>query len=62
MLLHSIGNMAVKEDIGMSMGIDPSPLWANLFLSFFLFESKYIKNSFQMDPLTYMNIIRFLGS
>ena len=29
-----------KQDIGIPMGIDPAPFWANLFLYFF--ESKYV--------------------
>ena len=32
----------LKQDIGIPMGIDPAPFWANLFL--YSFESKYVKN------------------
>ena len=31
-----------KQDVGIPMGIDPAPFWANLFLYFF--ESKYVKD------------------
>ena len=37
----TIGNMVFKQDIGIPMGINPAPFWANLFLSFF--EFNYIK-------------------
>ena len=38
----TVGNLVFKQDIGIPMGIDPAPFWANLFLYFF--ESKFIKN------------------
>ena len=37
----TIGNLVLKQDIGIPMGIDPAPFWANLFL--YHFESKYIQ-------------------
>ena len=37
----TIGNLVYKQDIGIPMGIDPAPFWANLFLYFF--ESKYVQ-------------------
>ena len=37
-----MGNLVFKQEIGIRMGIDPVPYWANLFLSFF--ESKYIQH------------------
>ena len=38
----TIGNMIFKQDIGIPMGIDPAPFWANLFL--YSYESKYIQS------------------
>ena len=32
----------LKQDIGIPMGIEPTPFWANLFLYFF--ESKHFQN------------------
>ena len=32
----------LKQYIGIPMGIDPSPFWANLFL--YLFDSKNVQN------------------
>ena len=37
-----IGNTVFKQDIGIPMGIDPAPFWANLFL--YSYESKYIQS------------------
>jgi len=37
----SVGNMVFRQDIGIPMGIDPAPFWANLFLYFF--ESKHVQ-------------------
>ena len=37
----TIGNLVFKQDIGIPMGIDPAPFWANLFL--YYFESKFIQ-------------------
>ena len=31
----TVGNLVLKQDIGIPMGIDPAPFWANLFLYFF---------------------------
>ena len=28
----TIGNMMFKQDVGISIGFDPAPLWASLFL------------------------------
>ena len=38
----TVGNLVFKQDIGIPMGIDPAPFWANLFLYFF--ESKFMKD------------------
>ena len=37
----TVGNLVFKQDIGIPMGIDPAPFWANLFL--YYFESKYVQ-------------------
>ena len=37
----NVGNMVFRQDIGIPMGIDPAPFWANLFLYFF--ESKHVQ-------------------
>lgn len=37
-----VGNLVFKQNIGIPMGIDPAPFWANLFL--YDFEHKFIKN------------------
>ena len=37
-----IGNMLFIQTIGMPMGIDPAPFWANIYL--YTYESKYITN------------------
>ena len=36
----TVGNTTIKQTIGIPMGIDPAPFWANLFLYFY--EDKYI--------------------
>ena len=38
----SIGNLVFKQDIGIPMGIDPAPFWANLFL--YHYESKFVQS------------------
>ena len=48
----TIGNMIFKQDIGIPMGIDPAPFWANLFL--YSYESKYIQSLVsEGSPLVY---------
>ena len=37
----NIGNLVFKQEIGIPMGADPAPYWANLFLYFF--EPKYVQ-------------------
>ena len=37
-----VGNQILKQDIGIPMGIDPAPFWANLFL--YYFESNFVKS------------------
>jgi len=37
-----VGNHILRQNIGIPMGIDPAPFWANLFL--YQYESKYVQN------------------
>ena len=37
-----LGNTLFRQTIGMPMGIDPAPFWANIYL--YSYESKYITN------------------
>ena len=38
----TVGNQVFRQAIGIPMGIDPAPFWANLFL--YYFESKYVQS------------------
>ena len=38
----TIGNLVFKQDIGIPMGIDPTPFWENLFL--YYYESKFVQS------------------
>ena len=38
----TVGNLVFKQDIGIPMGIDPAPFWANLFLYFY--ESNFVQS------------------
>ena len=44
----SIGNLVFRQCIGIPMGIDPAPFWANLYL--YSFESKFIKRLITTEP------------
>ena len=37
----SVGNIVMRQKIGIPMGIDPAPFWANLFL--YTYEHEYIQ-------------------
>ena len=37
-----VGNLTMRQAIGIPMGIDPAPFWANLFL--YTFEKEYMTN------------------
>ena len=46
----TMGNMVFKQDIGISMGIDLDPFWANLFLYFLslsMFKIIFPKNQLE---------------
>ena len=49
----SLGNMIFLLIIGIPMGVDPAPFFANLFL--FYYESEWIKSKFKTNP----EIVRF---
>ena len=42
------GNLTFLQRIGIPMGIDPAPFWANLYLYFY--EKKYISTAMSIDP------------
>ena len=43
----TIGNVVFSQIIGIPMGIDPAPFWANLFLSYF--ESNHMDQLIRLD-------------
>ena len=56
-----MGNNILKQDIGIPMGIDPAPFWANLFL--YHFEAKYftsLVSARSKIPYNFHSIGRFI--
>ncbi len=45
----TVGNLVTKQAIGIPMGIDPAPFWANLFL--YTYEEEYISNIIPLHPV-----------
>ena len=45
----TVGNIVMKQAIGIPMGIDPAPFWANLFL--YTYEQEYISNTIKSDSV-----------
>ena len=45
----NVGNVVMKQIIGIPMGIDPAPFWANLFL--YYYEEKYISSLISTDKV-----------
>ena len=43
----TVGNCILRQSIGIPMGIDPAPFWANLFL--YVYESRYMSSLVQTD-------------
>ena len=43
----SVGNIVMRQKIGIPIGIDPAPFWANLFL--YSYEHDYIKKRLKED-------------
>ena len=57
----TVGNVIFQQIIGIPMGIDPAPFWANLFLYFY--ENKYIQSlisSGSKQAFLYHGIMRFI--
>ena len=55
------GNLVFRQSIGIPMGIDPAPFWANLYLH--KYESDHITNLMRSDKrcaLMYRNASRFI--
>ena len=54
------GNLVFRQSIGIPMGIDPAPFWANLYLH--KYESDHITNLMRSDKrraLMYQKCISF---
>ena len=45
----TVGNVTLKQAIGIPMGIDPAPFWANLFLYFY--ENKFMTSLISNDKV-----------
>ena len=57
----SVGNVIFLQTIGIPMGIDPAPFWANLFLHYY--EANYIKTLSQNQDVRcykYHSTLRFI--
>ena len=56
-----IGNLLFLQCIGIPMGIDPAPFWANLHL--YSYEYKFVKNLIKTDPrraMKFRHAVRFI--
>jgi hypothetical protein len=56
-----VGNLIIRQSIGIPMGIDPAPFWANLYLYFY--EHKFITELMATDKTRarrFLNAIRFI--
>ena len=56
-----IGNLLFKQHIGIPMGIDPAPFWANLHL--YAYECRFITNLMKTDKsraIKFKNSTRFI--
>ena len=45
----TVGNVVLRQAIGIPMGIDPAPFWANLFL--YTYEENYISTLISTNPV-----------
>ena len=45
----TVGDIVMRQAIGIPMGIDPAPFWANLFL--YTYEEAYISKLISSDPV-----------
>ena len=46
---YTVGNLVMRQCIGIPMGIDPAPFWANLYL--YYYEEKYISGLIKSDKI-----------
>ena len=56
-----VGNLLVRQSIGIPMGIDPAPFWANLYL--YSYENKFILVLIKSDKArarNFLNAMRFI--
>ena len=56
-----IGNLVFTQDIGIPMGIDPAPFWANLYL--YHYEKEYMDTSIHINKskaLKFHGVYRFI--
>ena len=56
-----VGNLLIRQSIGIPMGIDPAPFWANLYLYFY--EDKFIVYLITNDKVRarkFLNAMRFI--
>ena len=56
-----VGNLIIRQSIGIPMGIDPAPFWANLYLYFY--EHEFITNLMRTDKIRarkFLNACRFI--
>ena len=56
-----VGNLTIKQSIGIPMGIDPAPFWANLYLYFY--EHQFITSLMRTDKRRarmFINACRFI--
>ena len=57
----AVGNLIIRQSIGIPMGIDPAPFWANLYLYFY--EHKFITGLMSSDKRRarkFINAFRFI--
>ena len=56
-----VGNLIIRQSIGIPMGIDPAPFWANLYL--YYYENKFITRLMSTDKRRahkFVNACRFI--
>ena len=56
-----VGNLLIRQSIGIPMGIDPAPFWANLYL--YHYEEKFVTNLITIDKIRarkFFNANRFI--
>ena len=57
----TVGNLLIRQSIGIPMGIDPAPFWANLYL--YHYEAKFVTNLISVDKIRarkFCNASRFI--